>query len=99
MANGEKKRILISCGSGIVTSSIARKRIEAFLDSHGYEGRYEIVQVPLASAVEQSQDFDFIVATSLAPGQLKCPYVNGVPYLLGTSTEASDAEILQLMEA
>ena len=98
MANDKKKRILLSCGSGIVTSSIARKRVEALLDAHGYEGRYEITQVPLASAVEQSSEYDFIVATSLAPGQLSCPYVNGVPYLLGTSTEASDAEILRLME-
>ena len=98
MANG-KKRILLSCGSGIVTSTIARKKVEQLLDSHGYQGQYEITQVPLASAPERSRDYDFIVATSLSPSELHCPYVNGVPYLMGVGTETSDAEILRLMEA
>ena len=93
-----KKRILLSCGSGLVTSSIARKKIEALLDAHGYEGCYEIVQVPLSAAVERSAECDFVVATSIVPSDLKCPYVNGVPYLMGISTEASDADILRLME-
>ena len=97
MAAG-KKRILLSCGSGIVTSTIARKKVEELLDSHGYKGQYEITQVPLASAPAQSRNYDFIVATSSAPTELHCPYVNGVPYLMGVGTEASDAEILRLME-
>lgn len=98
MAAGKKKRILLSCGSGIVTSTIARKKVEELLDSHGYKGQYEITQVPLAAAPGQSRNYDFIVATSIAPTELHCPYVNGVPYLMGIGTEASDAEILRLME-
>lgn len=98
MANGKKKRILVSCGSGIVTSTIARKKVEALLDSNGYAGQYEIGQVPLASAPEHSRNYDFIVATSLAPTELHCPYVNGMPYLMGVGTDVPDAEILRLME-
>ena len=98
MASGIKKRILLSCGSGIVTSTIARKKVEELLDANGYAGQYEITQVPLASAPEQSRNYDFIIATSISPAELHCPYVNGVPYLMGIGTEASDAEILRLME-
>lgn len=97
MATGKKKRILLSCGSGIVTSTIARKKVEELLDANGYKGQYEITQVSLAAAPEQSRNFDFIVATSIAPTELHCPYVNGVPYLMGVGTEASDEEILRLM--
>lgn len=99
MAANGKKRILVSCGSGIVTSTLARKKVEDLLDSHGYKGKYEIVQVPLASAPEKSRDFDFIVATSLAPTELHCPYVNGMPYLMGIGTDVPNAQILELMEA
>lgn len=98
MAN-VKKRILLSCGSGIVTSAIARKKVEALLDSHGYVGQYEITQVPLSAAPERSRDYDFIVATSISPSEIHCPYVNGVPYLMDVGTEVPDAEILRLMEA
>ena len=99
MAANGKKRILVSCGSGIVTSTLARKKVEDLLDSNGYAGKYEIVQVPLASAPEKSRDFDFIVATSLAPTELHCPYVNGMPYLMGIGTDVPNAQILELMEA
>jgi PTS system galactitol-specific IIB component len=92
------KHILLSCGSGICTSTIARKKVEALLDSHGYKGMYEISQVPLASAPEKSRNFDFIVATSMAPTELHCPYVNGVPYLTGRGTDVPDQQILKLME-
>ncbi len=94
-----KKRILISCGSGAVTSMVARKKVEALLIAHGYEGRYEIDQVPLSEAVEESRNYDFIVATAISPNEVHCPFVNGVTYLMGVGTETSDAEILRLMEA
>jgi PTS system galactitol-specific IIB component len=93
-----KKRILLSCGSGIVTSTLARKKVEELLDSHGYKGQYEITQVPLASAPEKSRDYDFIVATSLAPTELHCPYVNGMPYLMGVGVDVPNQQILELME-
>ena len=99
MAANGKKRILLSCGSGIVTSTLARKKVEELLDANGYAGKYEIVQVPLASAPEKSRDFDFIVATSLAPTELHCPYVNGMPYLMGVGVDVPNKQILELMEA
>ena len=98
MAPGKVKRILLACGAGIVTSTIARKRVEELLNANGYEGRYEITQVSLAVAPEESRHYDFVVATSIAPSELHCPYVNGVPYLMGTGMESSNAEILRLME-
>lgn len=96
---GKVKRILLSCGSGICTSTIARKKVEALLDEHGYKGKYEITQIPLSSAPEKSRDYDFIVATSTPPIELHCPYVNGIAYLMGRGTENADKQILELMEA
>ena len=35
---------------------------------------------------------------SIAPTELHCPYVNGVPYLMGEGQKETDAQILKLME-
>lgn len=94
----KKKRILIACGSGIVTSTIARKKVESLLDAHGYKGRYEIAQVPLGTAAEKSKACDFIVATSIRPSDLHCPFVDGTPYLMGRDEETTNEQILRLME-
>lgn len=98
-AGARTKKILVSCGSGIVTSTIARHKIEEFLDNNGYKGKYEITQVPLASTPEKSRDYDFIVATSIAPTELHCPYVNGTPYLTGAGIDEANEQIRQLMES
>ena len=95
---GRVKHILLSCGSGIVTSTIARKKVEELLDSHGYKGQYEITQIPLASAPEKSRNYDFIAATSIAPQELHSPYVNGVAYLMGVGMDVPNQQILKLME-
>ncbi len=94
----KKKRILIACGSGIVTSTIARKKIEALLDAHGYKSHYEIVQVPLSTASEKSKDCDFIVATAIKPSELHCPFVDGTPYLMGRGEDGANEQILKLMK-
>ncbi len=98
MATSKKKRIMFACGSGICTSTAVRKKVEKMLDDAGYKGRYEITQFKIAETPAQSVNYDFLVATTMAPHGLKCPYVNGIPYLTGRGLDVPNAEILRLME-
>lgn len=92
------KKILLACGSGICTSTAARKKIEEMLDAHGYHGKYEITQCTVAEATPKSVNFDMLIATTMAPKGLQCPYVNGVCYLTGVGVDKANEEILKLME-
>ena len=38
------KRIIIACGSGVATSTVANQKVSAYLDEHGYSGKYQIEQ-------------------------------------------------------
>ena len=96
---GRKKRILIVCGSGIVTSTIAHRAVEKVLDEGGYKGMYEITQSSHGNAAEMSKNYDFMVTTSVAPAIAHCPVVMGMCYLMGMNTEESDRQILELMAA
>jgi PTS system galactitol-specific IIB component len=91
------KKILLACGSGICTSAAVKKRIENLLDQAGYEGAYEIELCKIAEAREASAGYDFLVSTTMAPQNLGCPYVNGVPFLIGLDTADAEAAILKLM--
>ena len=99
MANGKKKRIMFACGSGICTSTAVRKKVEAMLDENGFKGQYEITQFKISECPAQSVNYDFLVATTMAPNGLKCPYVNGIPYLIGRGTDVPNKAILELMAA
>jgi PTS system galactitol-specific IIB component len=92
------KQILLACGSGICTSTAVRQKVEKLLDDNGFKGMYNVTQCKVAEAPAKSPNFDFLIATTMEPQNLKCPYVNGVPFLTGVATQASEAEILRLMK-
>lgn len=91
------KKILLACGSGICTSTAVRQKVEQMLNDKGFAGQFEITQCKVSEAPSKSANFDFLIATTMAPAGLNCPYVNGVPYLTGVGVAASEAEILKLM--
>ena len=93
------KNILLACGSGICTSTAARAKIEKALDEKGYKGKYKITQCKVAEAPAMSVNYDFLIATTLAPTEIKCPFVSGISFLTGVGTEAAINQILDLMNA
>lgn len=93
------KHILMACGTGICTSSCVRARVEEFLDVQGYAGKYNVAQTRMADVPRLQADYDFLIATTLIPGTLDIPYINGIPFLTGHDMEASKAELLKMMEA
>lgn len=92
------KKILIACGSGVVTSTIARKRVEELLDKNGYKGKYEIAQVPMGVVADKSKHADFVVATAVSPKDVHCPLVDGKAYLMGRGEDEPNEKILKLMK-
>lgn len=92
------KNILLACGSGIVTSTAVRTKIEKILDDNGYKGKYKITQCKVSEAPAKSSSYDFLIATTMAPQNLQCPYVPGVSFLTGINTQPSIDMILELME-
>ena len=90
-------KIVVSCGSGVVTSAIVARYVADFLDAHGYAGRYELVRCCMADAPAQCVDADFLIATTVAPMGITCEYVSGVPFLTGKGRTDAEKRILDLM--
>ncbi|MCI7730481.1 PTS sugar transporter subunit IIB [Enorma burkinafasonensis] len=91
------KKIVLACGSGIATSTAVAQKVSTLLNDNGYEGQYEIVQCAISEAKETCADADLLVATTVAPEGLACPYVSGVPFLTGVGRPAAEQEILAVM--
>lgn len=92
------KNILLACGSGICTSTAVRGKIEKILNENGYAGKYRINQCKVGEATAMSVNYDFLIATTMAPQNLSCPFVPGVCFLTGVNTQASVDAILELMK-
>lgn len=92
------KNILLACGSGIVTSTAVNLKVSKILDDAGYKGKYKITQCKIQEATGKSPSYDFLIATTMKPEGLKCPYVNGICFLTGMNTQPTIDEIFKLME-
>lgn len=90
------KHMMICCGAGVATSTVALKKIEAFLDSSGLKDRVRISQGTVAEA-KTRDDVDFIVSTS--PVAVSVPVVNALPLLTGIGTDKVFASIKEFINA
>ena len=92
------KKIMLVCGTGIVTSTHVAMKITKILNDRGYEGKFKITQFKTVEMVPNSSYYDFCVSTTAVPEGAQCPVVKGVPFLSGIGTEAAIAEIIKLMD-
>lgn len=93
------KNILLACGSGICTSTAVNGKVSKILDEKGYKGQYKITQCKVSEAPALSGNYDFLIATTMAPQNLKCPFVPGVCFLTNVGTDKSIDMILDLMKS
>lgn len=78
------KKIVLACGAGAATSTLVAQKVATMLDANGYAGKYEIVQCAISEAKDACDEgADLLIATTVAPEGLTCPYVSGVPFMTG----------------
>lgn len=92
------KNILLACGSGICTSTAVNGKVSKILDDAGFKGQYKITQCKVGEAPAKSANYHFLIATTMAPKELQCPFVPGVCFLTGVNTQSSIDKIMELMK-
>lgn len=92
------KKILVACGSGIVTSTTVLTKLKALLDNNGFSGQYRINQIKVTEAAGKSDSADFLIATTVKPENLKCEFVSGIPFLTGMNLKETEDKIIELMK-
>lgn len=94
---GTIKNILISCGTGVVTSTLATQRLCEMLDARGYKGLYKTTQYKIAELASKDDGFDVIVHTTTVPSFLKTPCVNALRLVTGIGKEKVADEVISIL--
>lgn len=94
---GTIKNILISCGTGVVTSTLASKRLCDMLDARGYKGLYKTTQYKIAELASKDDGFDVIVHTTTVPSFLKTPCVNALPLVTGIGMDKVADQVIKIL--
>lgn len=93
------KKILLVCGTGVITCTLLKKMLEEILDSRGFKGRYEIGQLDAGSVEEKSGDYDLCVTTTVLNEKCLCPVIMAADFILGRNKEETINEICRILES
>ena len=93
------KKLMLCCGSGIVTSTHIRNKIETYLDANGYKGKYQITQHKAAEASANSVNFDAIVTTTMLTQKMACPVILGTGLLMNRGVDEIFKQITDILDA
>ena len=83
----KKLNILTVCGSGVVSCSMFDQRIRELLEPLGAELAITGTLPPSVETLVNRGDVDFVVTTSLIPGDIKVPVIHAVALLSGFGEE------------
>ena len=79
------KRILLCCGTGVATSTVANKKLEEELIKRGFKGDFTITQCKAVEVPSKSPNFDICVSTIANAYKCECPMVVATGIILNSA--------------
>lgn len=92
------KKLLVVCGAGHATSTIAVSKIEGWLKEEGLRNEVEIHQSKISDELKNLDNYDAVVSTTIVPDSVKDKVVNGLGLLTGMGTDEIYSSLKKRME-
>ncbi|WP_125980068.1 PTS sugar transporter subunit IIB [Loigolactobacillus iwatensis] len=83
------KKILVACGSGIATSTVARSALEEDLKNKGINMKeLSFDQTSIPQIPSMASDYDLVITTAKYTEDVGVPIINGLPFLTNIGEDA-----------
>lgn len=86
------KTLLIVCGAGHATSTIAVAKVQEWLNQNKYAD-VKIYQSKLADELNKIDDYDAVISTTILADSIKDKVINGLPLLTGVGVDQLYADL------
>lgn len=86
------KTLLIVCGAGHATSTIAVAKVQEWLNQNKYTD-VKIYQSKLADELNKIDDYDAVISTTIVADGIKDKVINGLPLLTGVGVDQLYADL------
>lgn len=95
------KSLMVVCGTGIATSTVATGKIKAYLEQEGLTSQVHFLQSKIADEVSaiSNDEYDIVVSTTMVPSSIQSKVINGVPLLTGMGADKVLEEVKAKIEA
>ncbi|EIW20098.1 MULTISPECIES: PTS sugar transporter subunit IIB [Pelosinus] len=89
-----EKRILVACGTGVCTSTMAVNKLKDALEKRGKLKLVKINQCKIAEIASMASDNDLVVATTQVSAKINIPVVTGTAFLTGIGVDKVVEQII-----
>lgn len=86
------KTLLIVCGAGHATSTIAVAKVQEWLNQNKYTD-VKIYQSKLADELNKIDDYGAVISTTIVADSIKDKVINGLPLLTGVGVDQLYADL------
>lgn len=87
------KKLLIMCGAGHATSTIAVSKVNKWLSDEKLTEQVKIYQSKIADELNKMDSYDVVVSTTIVPESIKDKVINGLPLLTGVNLNEFFSEL------
>ncbi|MDF2910528.1 PTS sugar transporter subunit IIB [Sporolactobacillus laevolacticus] len=92
------KKILVACGAGIATSTVALSKLKDILKERGLINQVQFGQTTVAEIPNMASDYDLIVTTTNFSRNVGIPIVNGLSFIINMGIDKTVDEIVDKLE-
>ncbi|MBZ4663592.1 MAG: system, galactitol-specific component [Caloramator sp.] len=92
------KKILVVCGAGVATSTVAINKLKEELEKRGLLNKVTIAQATITQLPDMADNFDLIVTTSNFTQNINKPVVKGLSFITNVGKEKTVDEIIKILQ-
>jgi PTS system galactitol-specific IIB component len=94
---GKKLRLLVACGSGIATSTVAAEKVQSVCKSAGVEA--EIIKCTVQEIPGFIEDIDAVLTTTRYREKIDKPLLSVVSFITGLNEADTEKELSNLVQS
>ncbi|KAB7896335.1 PTS galactitol transporter subunit IIB [Rouxiella sp. S1S-2] len=79
--------ILVACGSGVATSTLAADEVKSVCEEYGIT-RYKINKCSMSELIGEINNADIVLTTNNYKGEIDKPYMNIMGFVTGINEDA-----------
>lgn len=92
------KKILVACGAGVATSTVALNKLKEAFESKGLLNKVQFGQCSIAELSLNADQYDLIIATSTVnQNDYNTPIIFGLPLITGMGIDSVIDEIINVL--
>ncbi|QVI35009.1 PTS galactitol transporter subunit IIB [Lacticaseibacillus chiayiensis] len=93
------KKIIVACGSGIATSTVARNALEEKLKAKGIDvTQVSMDQTSIPQLRSKADQFDLAITTAKFTEDIGVPVLNGLPFLTGVGEDQLVQKVIDILD-